>query len=152
MINLLLLRNAFEVAYSEALISYEENEVPVGACLIVNNKIITSSRNQIKQKKDPIAHAEIQVIRNACNILNNERLTNSILVTTLEPCILCSGAILLSRIKHVFFLSYDNKYPAMKDVINLGKHNHTCGITHCNYNDLNYISLLQDFFRNKRIV
>ena len=76
-----------EKCISLAKLSEKKDEVPVGAILVFENKILFESHNSPVEKKDPTAHAEINVIRSACNEENNYRLKNYILFTTLEPCI-----------------------------------------------------------------
>ena len=88
-----------EKCISLAKLSEKKDEVPVGAILVFENKILFESHNSPVEKKDPTAHAEINVIRSACNEENNYRLKNYILFTTLEPCIMCIGAICEARIE-----------------------------------------------------
>jgi len=83
-----------------------KQEIPVGALLVQNNIILSESHNLLIGKNDPTAHAEINVIRDACNKINNYRINNSILYTTLEPCIMCIGAICEARINRVVFGAY----------------------------------------------
>ena len=86
-------------AFKEAQKAYAKDEVPVGAVLVFNNKIIARGHNQVEMLKDPTAHAEMICITSAANFLNSWRLIDTILYATLEPCCMCAGAILASRIK-----------------------------------------------------
>ena len=85
------------------------NEVPVGAALIINNTQIAANYNQMIRLNDPTAHAEILCIREACKIKDNYRLSDATLYVTLEPCLMCFGAIVQSRIGHVVFGAADPK-------------------------------------------
>ena len=148
--NISCLISSFEVAYQEALLANNENEVPVGACIVINNQIITSARNKIIQKKDPTAHAEIEAIKQACCIINNERLPNASLITTLEPCILCTGAIITARIENVFYLCNDTRYSSINQILSTNTFNHKPKVIQCTYPNIPYEFLLKHFFHQKR--
>ena len=141
---------AFSMAFKEALKAKEKDDVPVGACLLLNNEIIASSHNQIKARGDPTAHAEIEVIRLASKKLANERLVNACLVSTLEPCSMCSGAIILARIKEVHFLAFEDKIPALRKIIALETHNHRPTWERHECKKFPSAELLKDFFKNRR--
>lgn len=108
-----------QIAINEARIAKEENEVPVGAVLVKHNKIIAKARNQPISKSDPTAHAEIQLIRSAGKKLNNYRLVGSSLYVTLEPCIMCIGAMMHARIERLVYGAYDNKKGTCSSSINM---------------------------------
>ena len=96
------------------------NEVPVGA-IIYNSQtsqIISKSFNKTNKNLDPTAHAEINVIRDACKILNTSRLINCDLYVTLEPCIMCAAAISQARIRRLYFGADDLKYGSINGNIN----------------------------------
>ena len=143
--------NGFYTAYQEALRAKKLNEVPVGACLTLNGKVISSAHNQIRQKKDPTAHAELEAIRLASQKLDNERLPGTQLFTTLEPCGLCSGAIILARIKKVHFLAFEERMPALRDILSLPGHNHIPAWEKCELDIFPAAELLRGFFHSKRI-
>ncbi|WDI78972.1 tRNA adenosine(34) deaminase TadA [Candidatus Purcelliella pentastirinorum] len=84
-------------------------EIPVGAVITLNNKLIGEGKNCVINNNDPTAHAEIIAIRNAAKFKKNYRLTNSLIYVTLEPCLMCYGALIYSRIKKIIFGTYDNK-------------------------------------------
>lgn len=84
------------------------NEIPIGALIIQDGAIISKSHNLSISNNDPTAHAEINAIRDACKKINNYRLGNAVLYTTLEPCIMCIGAICEARINKVVFGAYSN--------------------------------------------
>jgi tRNA(adenine34) deaminase len=98
-------------------------EVPVGAVLIHENKIIGQGSNSPISHSDPSAHAEILALREGAKTLNNYRLINSTLYVTLEPCVMCLGAIVHARVKRVVFGAFDLKTGAVESVFDLGKTN-----------------------------
>ncbi len=118
-----------EEAIKEAEVALKENEVPVGAVIVYKNKIIGRGYNQMEKLKDPTAHAEMIAISSACNYLKNWRLEETTIYITCEPCLMCMGAILLSRIKRIvygtkeenfgFFSNYPNFYKAIKEKIEI---------------------------------
>ena len=98
-----------KIAISEAKLAHNEGEVPVGAVIVHNNKLIAKAHNRPILKHDPTAHAEIEVIRKVGRKLKNYRLTESTLYVTLEPCLMCLGAIMHARIERIVFGTYDQK-------------------------------------------
>ena len=120
-----------KVALNQAQIAYDQNEIPIGAIVTYNGKIIGKGHNQIEQLQDATAHAEIIAITSAENTLGNWRLKNCDLYVTLEPCIMCAGAIINSKIRNVFFGAYDQKFGGCSSLYNLcndPRLNHSCGI------------------------
>jgi len=139
-------------ALKEAQKAYKKDEVPVGAVIVKNKKIIARAHNLIKTKKDPTAHAEILVIKKASLKLKNERLIDSDLYVTIEPCAMCAGAIILARIKNLFFGAKDPKTGAcgsVFDIINNKKNNHTVNVTEGILKD-QCSDILKKFFERKR--
>ena len=102
-------RNFMSVAIQEAAKAQSKNEVPVGAVIVFEGKIIGKGHNQPILKHDPTSHAEIEAIRNAAENIKNYRLTGADIYVTLEPCIMCLGAIIHSRIANIFFGASDKK-------------------------------------------
>ena len=98
-----------KVAISEANLAINEGEIPVGAVLIQNGKLVAKAHNQPILNHDPTAHAEVEVLRKAGKKLKNYRLSKSTLYVTLEPCIMCLGAIMHARIERVVFGASDPK-------------------------------------------
>lgn len=92
-----------EIAYLEAKKAYKKMEVPVGAVIVKDNKVISKAHNLMETKNDCTKHAEIIAIKKASKKLKNWRLIDCDLYVTLEPCEMCKGAINLSRIKNVYF-------------------------------------------------
>ncbi len=128
--------NIDEIFMREALIeakkAWQVGEVPVGAVIVKEGKIIARGYNRMIIDNDPSAHAEIQAIRKAAKTLNNYRTLNTTLYVTLEPCLMCSGAIVLSRISRVVYGARDPKTGADISAFNvLGSplHNHRPEIT-----------------------
>ena len=135
-------------ALQEAEKALEENEVPVGAVVVKDKKIIGRGYNQIEKLKDATAHAEMIAITAAANHLGNWRLNECSIFVTLEPCIMCAGAMLSSRINELFFSTFDPKFGACGSVYNLaedGKTNHKIKVYSGIYAEESK-KLLQDFF------
>jgi len=100
-------------ALNEAKKAKEKLEIPIGAVIIKNGKVIARGYNKREASKDATNHAEILAIRKACKKLDNWRLQDCELYVTLEPCPMCAGAILNSRIKKLYFGAYDKKSGAV---------------------------------------
>ncbi|WP_457640611.1 nucleoside deaminase [Persephonella sp.] len=98
-----------DIAYEEAVKAYEKDEVPIGAVIVKDNQIVGKGHNQRIEKSNAIYHAEIIAIEDACRNLGSWRLDNCIMYVTLEPCVMCAGAIMQSRIKKVVFGAKDEK-------------------------------------------
>lgn len=114
-------------ALHEAENALEDNEVPVGAVVVKENKIIGRGYNQVEKLKDATAHAEMIALTAASNHLGEWRLDKCSLFVTLEPCAMCTGALLAARIKTLYFASHDIPFGACGSVYNLaedGKTNH----------------------------
>lgn len=101
------------LALEEAKIALEENEVPVGAILVMDNKIIAKGHNTKEKDKLITSHAEINVINKACKLLNTYHLEKSVLYVTLEPCQMCIGAIQQAKIQRIVYGARDNKNGAL---------------------------------------
>ena len=115
-------------ALAEAYKAFDENEVPVGAVVVYEGQIIARAHNQIKMLKDPTAHAEMIAITQAASWLRNERLNGCELYVTIEPCSMCTGALILARFKTVVYGASDPKTGACGSAVDLtkpGVFNHT---------------------------
>lgn len=140
-------------ALKEAEKGLSEGEVPVGAVLArPDGKIVTKAHNQPITRKDPTAHAEILAIKEACVLCQNYRLPDSILVVTLEPCLMCMGAAIHARVASLVFGALDPKTGAAGSLYNLAadrRLNHRIEVisgimeTKCR-------TLMQDFFKIRR--
>ena len=105
--------------YDLAIESYNIDEIPVGAIVVCDGKIVGTGRNRRETEKNALCHAEIEAINNACKTLGGWRLFKCDLYVTLEPCPMCAGAIINSRIKNVYFGASDYKNGACGSVVNL---------------------------------
>ena len=110
-----------EVALNEAKKALEKGEIPVGAVIVKDNIVIAKAHNTREENQDALAHAEVNAIKKACEYLNNWRLENCDMYVTMEPCPMCCGAILQSRIKNVYFGAYSRDNGCMGTVVNLPK-------------------------------
>ena len=111
------------LALREAEQAYAEEEVPVGAVIVSEGRVIGRGHNQIERLKDPTAHAEMIAISAAADALLSRRLENCSLYVTLEPCSMCAGAIVLARIKHLFIGAMDLKTGACGSLMNIVQDN-----------------------------
>lgn len=107
------------LAYEEALKAYEQGEVPVGAIIVYNNEVIAKAHNKREKLQKVYAHAEFLAIKEASEVLGSWRLNDCDLYITLEPCAMCAGAIIESRIKNVYFSTNDLKRGASGSIIDL---------------------------------
>src|SRR3978361_2260869 len=96
-------------ALREAQNAYDAEEVPVGAVVVINNKIIARAYNQVEMLKDPTAHAEILAITSACHFLGAKYLPTAALYVTVEPCLMCCGALYWSKVAQVIYGARDEK-------------------------------------------
>lgn len=140
-------------ALKEAGKAFEMGEVPIGAVVVHNNQVIGKGYNQVETLKDPTAHAEMIAITAAANHIGNWRLNECDIYVTIEPCIMCTGAILNARLKNLFFAEFDPKFGACGSLYNLleKKYNHTINVYSGICADESRM-LMQDFFRNLRII
>ena len=117
-------------ALKEARKAYREDEVPVGAVIVKDGKILAKAHNKREQTKDATNHAEILCIKKACKKVNDFRLTGAQIYITLEPCLMCLGACLNARIDAVYFGASTNKENAIKsaELIERAELNHKCAL------------------------
>ena len=144
--------NFMKIALDEAKKSYNSDEVPVGAVIVLKDEIIGKGHNQSILKNDPSSHAEIEAIRNASENIQNYRLTGADLYVTLEPCAMCYGAIVHSRIARVFYGANDPKTGVCGTCDNLSQKsyfNHKPEIVG-QVMEKECSKILKDFFKAKR--
>jgi tRNA(adenine34) deaminase len=139
-------------ALKEARKAFQMDEVPVGAVVVYQRRIIARAHNQVETLKDPTAHAEMIALTSATNYLGSKWLLGASLYVTIEPCSMCTGALVLSRIKNVFYGARDYKAGACGSIINIvnnKKLNHRIKVKKGILEE-DCSSLLKEFFKNKR--
>ena len=139
-------------ALREAQKAFEKDEVPIGAIAVYKNQIIGRGHNQTEQLQDPTAHAEILAITAAANALSSWRLNDVEMFTTMEPCIMCAGALVLARVKRIIFGARDEKFGGCGSIFNIveeEKLNHQIKIT-AGVMEKEAAALMQRFFAEKR--
>lgn len=142
-----------ELAINEAKKAGQNCEVPIGAIIVdINGEVLSKAHNSVISLCDPCAHAEILALRNACSKIGNYRLLDMVIYVTVEPCIMCMGAIIHARLKKLVFGAYDPKWGAAGSLYNFAEDkrlNHKTEIipgiceNKCK-------TLMQDFFKEKR--
>ena len=142
-----------QLAIQQARKAEEKNEVPVGAVIIDSaDAILASAHNQTITKSDPTAHAEILALRKASAILRNYRLLSTTLYVTVEPCVMCMGAIFHARIERVVFGAPDPKWGAAGSLYDFSKdtrfNHHPQMVGGICADECR--SMMQDFFRSRR--
>ena len=130
--------------------AYDADEVPVGAVIVFNGKVIASAFNKRESSKDATAHAEILAIKKACKKLDDFRLIDCDMYVSLEPCVMCAGAILNSRIKNVYFGAYiSNGSISAKEICEKSVLNHKTNFEG-GYLEKECSSLVSNYFKQKR--
>lgn len=135
-------------ALKEARYAFEEDEVPIGAVVVAQNRIIAKGRNQTEKLKDPTAHAEMIAITAATHALGSKYLMDCCIYITVEPCLMCATALYWSKISRIVFGAGDNRYgftqltakklfPDSIEIVS-GVQQHECAV------------LMKDFFKKKR--
>lgn len=146
-----ILNKYMELALKEAQKSYKTGDVPVGAVIVKNNKVISKAHNMKEKKKISVYHAEILAIKKACKKLKTWHLDGCELYVTLEPCLMCAGAIIQSRISKVVFATYNEKFGYVSSIDTLlnKKNNHKV-IIEKEICQEEAKKMLIDFFKTKR--
>tara|TARA_B100000945_G_scaffold128910_2_gene102727 strand:+ start:368 stop:826 length:459 start_codon:yes stop_codon:yes gene_type:complete len=141
-----------ERAYEQALLAFDEQEVPIGAVVVYENEVISEAHNKCIANCDPTAHAEIEAIRKAALEVGNYRLTGAMMYVTLEPCLMCCGALIHSRFDKVIFATEDIKSGAVVSNGNLLEAEFANHLVKFKRGPLQKESsdLLKKFFRDKR--
>lgn len=141
-----------KLAIKEAMKARNIDEVPIGAIIVKDDKVIAKAHNLREKKQQATAHAEILAIEKACKKLGTWRLEDCILYVTLEPCAMCTGATILSRIKHVVFGAKNPKGGCVESCIEMYKQQ---GFNHYPTYESGILEeecskILSDFFKEKR--
>lgn len=139
------------LALEQANTALINNEVPIGAVIVKENTLVSSAYNQTLQKNNACAHAEILCIQKACQKLGNHRLTDTQIYITLEPCLMCYGAIIQSRIPYVYFGAFDQRTGTLSQQqfsksLNLNHH----PVSHGGILQTDCQHILTSFFKQKR--
>ncbi len=144
-------KNFMYEALNEAKKALEKGEVPVGAVIVKDGEIIAKGRNMREEKQNALSHAEIEAINEACKKLNSWRLDGCEMYVTLEPCPMCAGAIINSRIKTLIFGAFDSKMGSIDSVVNLCDYpyNHKVEVYGGICED-ECVKIMKDFFKNLR--
>jgi tRNA(adenine34) deaminase len=144
-------KHYMSAALKEAGEAFDADEVPVGAVIVHEGRVIGKAHNQIKMLKDPTAHAEMIAITQAASSIGSERLLGATAYVTIEPCAMCAGALILARVKRVVFGASDPKTGALGSVVDLNKKklNHKIAVTKGVLKD-ECVAVLKEFFKKKR--
>ena len=127
------------------------DDFPVGAIVVKDGKIIGEGYNQKESLNDPTAHAEVLAIKAAVSYVGDWRLSGALLITTLEPCPMCLGAIIHARIETIIYLAKDIRWGACGSVMDFSSHdklNHRCEVVY--QPDDEVVHMMKDFFKLKR--
>ena len=141
-------------ALGQARAAAERNEVPVGAVLVGSKgDIIAENGNRVLELKDPTAHAEMLVIRAACERLRSERLAGADLYVTLEPCTMCAAAISFTRLRRLYFGASDPKAGAVENGVRFFAQPtcHHAPEVYGGVDEVRSAELLRDFFKTRRV-
>jgi tRNA(adenine34) deaminase len=141
------------LAYNQAIDAWRKNEVPVGAVIQIGGEVVAAAHNGVEGANDPTAHAEMIALTQAAAKIGNWRLDGATLYVTKEPCPMCSGALLMSRITRVCYAVSDPKMGCLGGATNLNdlpRINHHLEITAGGVLESECRELLQAFFRQKR--
>lgn len=141
-----------KAALEEAEKAFDKGEVPIGAVVVYNGEIIARAHNLRETNSHPLTHAEILAIHHASGHFDSFRLEDCTLYVTLEPCVMCSGAIIMSRVSHVVFGAYDPKGGTVRSLMELldePRFNHRPTVT-AGVLEEECSQLLKRFFRDLR--
>ena len=135
-----------------ALEAQTRDEVPIGSCIVVGEKLLAVAGNRTRTDCDPTAHAEIVALREASRLYGNYRLADATVYSTIEPCAMCAGALVQARVKLLVYGAPDEKAGAVES------HFHICGAPHLNHRvevvkgilESECRELMQEFFRTRR--
>lgn len=145
-------RYYMELAYNQAIDAWRENEVPIGAIIECGGEIVGQAHNRVESTNDPTAHAEMLAITQASAAIKNWRLNEATLYVTKEPCPMCSGASMMSRLKRVVYAVPDPKMGGLGGLYDVNSYptiNHSLEVEIGVLQD-DCLELLQAFFQLKR--
>ena len=141
-----------KAALKEAERAFEKDDCPIGVVIVKDNQIVARAHNQVELLKDPTAHAEMIAITQAASTVGHERLLDTTIYVTLEPCAMCAGALVLARVKRLVFGAHDPKAGACGTLYNIAQDdrlNHRLEVVSGLMAEQSQ-SLLQEFFRRLR--
>ena len=141
------------LAYNQAIDAWREDEVPIGAVIVAANEVIGAAHNRVEGSGDPTAHAEMIALTQAASKLGDWRLEGATVYVTKEPCPMCSGALIMSRVKRVCYAVPDPKMGCLggaTDLNALPRSNHRLEVTAGGVLTDECLGLIQAFFRLKR--
>lgn len=140
------------LALDEAKKAYAIGEVPIGAVIVKDGEVIAAAHNLRETGHDATAHAEVMAIRQACEKIGHWRLTGAMLYVTIEPCPMCAGALVMSRVARLVYGAADYKAGAVESLFNITNHsglNHRIEVT-AGVREEECRSLMKGFFRERR--
>ncbi len=143
---------AMELALQQARVAYSQGEVPVGAVMLCDGKVIAEAHNEVEAQNDASAHAELLCLQRAARVLGNWRLCDATLYCTLEPCSMCAGAIILYRLKRIVWGAKDVRHGAHGSWVDLTLSPHPIHHVEVTRGVLEEESaeLMKSFFRERR--
>ena len=137
------------MALKEARLAFDEDEIPIGAVVVMNDKVVARGRNMTERLNDPTAHAEMIALTSAFNMLGSKYLPEAVLYITIEPCLMCAGAIYWSKLGKIVYGADDEKNGYKKTTLsNWPFHPRTELIRGVMKEDC--AKLMRDFFKSKR--
>ena len=146
--------NYMKESIKQALKALEEDEVPIGVVIVYQDKIIGKAYNQREKLRDPTAHAEMIALTQAASFLDNWRLKNTTIYVTIEPCIMCAGALVNARVKRLVYGAKDPKAGGCGSIFNIvndSRLNHQVEVT-SGVLKKDCRLLLKEFFKKKRVL
>ena len=136
-----------QIAIKEAKKAAKRGDVPVGAVIVYKNKIIAKAHNKKQLRKNSLKHAELLVINKSCKKLKTWHLDECTIYVTLEPCMMCTGAIIESRIKKIYYATKSDKYGSLNKITEKNKTKMQINEGICKKES---IDILKKFFKEKR--